>query len=83
MISIAKYAGYKKYTSQKTGKKYGYIYVYPLLEDGNPDIEQMKIRTFSETVLEICDMLQPGESIVLDLSVKEILLQGVQRYEES
>lgn len=82
-ITMGKYAGCRKQISKTTKRTYADVYIYPYTEDGTPDFEQVKIRTFSDNVIAACDNLQSGESVVLSLSGKDIILQEIRHYEDN
>lgn len=78
----AKFCGLKKFTSSKGGV-YADIYAFGLNADGEPDFEQTKIRTFKKEVIIACEKLSAGDNIFLELAIKDAILEGVTRYEES
>lgn len=81
MKSVGTFAGARTHTS-KTGKPYADIFLFPLLENGMPDMEQLKFRTFNPDVIASCKMLKPGQQIIIDLEVREAFVTEVQAYEE-
>lgn len=81
MKSVGSFAGAREHTS-KSGKPYADVFVFPLLENGMPDMEQLKFRTFSPEVIASCKMLKPGQQIIIDLEVREAFITEVAVYEE-
>ena len=79
-LAIA-FAGKKTYISKK-GKPYADIYGFILSENGVPDLEQVKFRTFSPEVISQCETLKPGQQIIIDLEVREAFVTGVELYED-
>ena len=77
----AKFCGIKKFVSSK-GAVYGDVYAFGLDAEGGQDFEQIKIRTFKKEVVSACERLKSGDSIFLELTVKDALLEGVTKYEE-
>ncbi len=69
--SAIAFAGKKTYISKK-GKPYADIYGFILSENGVPDLEQVKFRTFSPEVISQCETLKPGQQIIIDLEVADI-----------
>ena len=70
------FAGLRERVS-KSGSFYGDIFVYDKKPDGRPDFEQIKFRTFDEIVLKNCRALNSGDTVILDLWIKDAVVQGV------
>lgn len=80
MITYCIFDGVKEKISSK-GNKYGEIFVKGLKEDGTADFEQVKLRTFSEDVLNSCKALKTAETIKIFFSVNDfsIILDGISK----
>ena len=81
MKTVGSFAGKKEYVS-KSGKSYADIFIFPILENGLPDMEQLEFRTFNPDVIASCKMLKPGQQIIIDLEVREAFITEVNVYEE-
>lgn len=80
MVTYCLFEGVKEKTSSK-GNKYGEIFVKGLNEDGSVDLEQAKLRTFSEDVINVCKTLKTSEKIKLLFSINDssIVLDDVKK----
>ena len=76
------FAGIKTHIS-KNGKSYADIFIFPLMKNGIPDMEQLKFRTFDPEVIASCKILKPGQQIIIDLEIREAFISGVELYEEN
>ena len=70
------FAGCRERVS-KNGSLYGDIFVFDKRADGKPDFEQMRFRTFDEIVLKNCRAMNSGDTVILDLFIKDAVVQGV------
>lgn len=71
MYTYAIYEGLKEKTSSK-GNKYGEIFIKGLKEDGTADFERVKLRTFSEDIINLCKSLKTSEAIKIYFSVNDL-----------
>lgn len=76
------FSGIKTHIS-KNGKSYADIFIFPLMKNGMPDMEQLKFRTFDPEVIASCKILKPGQQIIIDLEIREAFISGVELYEEN
>lgn len=81
MKTVGSFAGAREHTS-KTGKPFADVFLFPLMENGMPDMEQLKFRTFNPDVIASCKLLKPGQKIIIDLEVREAFVTGVSIYDE-
>ncbi len=81
MQGLGTFTGAKIYVS-KNGKQYADIFMFPLMENGMPDMEQLKFRTFNPEVIAMCKVLKPGQQIIGDLEIREAIVTGVNTYDE-
>lgn len=80
MISVCIFEGFKEKVSSK-GNKYGEIFIKGLNEDGTVDLEQAKLRTFSDDVINMCKTLKTSEKIKLLFSINDanIILDDIRK----
>ena len=81
MNGVGTFAGAKTYTS-KSGKPYADIFMFPLMADGMPDMEQLKFRTFNPEVIAMCKVLKPGQQVIVNLEIREAIITEVNTYDE-
>ncbi len=70
--------GIKSYVSSK-GTRYADLFVRGITDEGTPDFEQVKLRTFDESVIQDCERLKPSDIVALDLSIKEATVDAVKK----
>ncbi len=76
MIVKGYYDGNKSHVSGK-GNVYADIFFRGMTADGTADIEQAKLRTFSETVINACRNLNQGDIVELDLTIRDATVEEV------
>lgn len=81
MNGVGTFAGAKTYIS-KAGKPYADIFMFPLMADGMPDMEQLKFRTFNLEVIAMCKVLKPGQQVIVNLEIREAIITEVNTYDE-
>lgn len=72
--------GMKSYISSK-GTRYADLFVRGITDEGKADFEQIKLRTFDESVIQDCEKLKQNDIVALDLSIKEATVDAVIRQE--
>lgn len=81
MYIQALYDGLKTYISQKSGAQYADIFLRGVdSKSGDPDMEQLKLRTFDEKVIKTCQQMKTGEIVNFDITIREGLIEGVELY---
>ena len=78
MIFSAYWGGIKEHTSSK-GNKYADLLVYAMLDDGDPDLEQTKIRTFDEDVIKVARDFKRDDVVLLDLVIRDATCSGISK----
>ena len=78
----AQYVGRKLGETSKAKVPYADILVNLIGTDGTPDIEQTKIRSYDPAIIAQTGMLHAGDTVILELYVKEASLTGIELPEE-
>lgn len=76
MLINGTFDGLKSHISAK-GNLFADIFVRGLDGEGNADVEQLKFRTFNEDVVKKCARFKQGDGVILDLTIKEALVENV------
>ena len=78
----AQYVGRKLGETSKAKVPYADVLINLIGTDGTPDIEQTKIRSYDPAIIAQTGMLHAGDTVILELYVKEASLTGIELSEE-
>lgn len=76
--TIAKYVGQRSGVTPKAKAEYMDFFLHFLGPDGEPDIEQCKIRSYSADIIALGHVLQPGTMVELELDVRDATLSMIE-----
>lgn len=81
VCTMGRYGGYKKGTTTN-GNQFVDFLIFPVNFQGEPDIEQIKVRTYNPQTMAQVSVLHIGDMIMLGLSCKDVLLSEISKVEE-
>lgn len=76
MVLAVYYDGCKEAVSSK-GTRYADLYVRGMNAEGEADMEQMRLRTFNDSVIAVAKTLKKDAVINLDIVIRDALVEGV------
>lgn len=82
MLTYARFVGIKKGVTSKSKIGYADILLNFLFDDGTPDIEQSKIRSYDPSIIAKCELIKPGQDIALELTAREITITDIEVADE-
>lgn len=82
MLTYARFAGLKKGVTSKSKIGYADILINYLYDDGIPDIEQSKIRSYDPSIIAKCELIKPGQDIALELTAREVTITDIEIAED-
>lgn len=82
MLTYARFAGLKKGVTSRAKMEYADLLLNFLYDDGTPDIEQTKIRSYDPTIIAKCELIKPGTDISLELAVREVTITDIEIAED-
>lgn len=77
MITYAKFAGLKCGITPKAKMEYADVLINYLFDDGEPDIEQSKIRVYDPSIIAQCKLIKAGQNISLELVSRDVSIKSV------
>lgn len=81
VCTMGRYAGYKK-GATTNGNQFVDFLVFPVNLDGEPDIEQIKVRSYNPQAMAQVSVLHIGDMILLRLNCKDVLLSAITKVED-